>query len=178
MSMPGQPAYHRSMRLIRVAVLVLSVALLVSGQAMAAKTTKMYLPPGRAGASQYGEDIPTAGGSGLSPAETGGNKTAAQISRLGAGKLGIRKLAKRGKTGVAAAKFAQQTAPAVSSGPSKAVARHGEVLTASGGSAMSGLGHLIDGSDANGIGVFLPLLLALSVLGAVAVGIFRTRRSD
>ncbi len=151
---------------------------LISPQADAAKPTKMYLPPGKAGASQYGEDIPTAGGNGLSPAETGGNKTAAQISRLGAGKLGIRKLAKRGKTGVAAAKFAQQTAPTVSSGPSKPIARHGEVLTASGGSAMSGLGHLIDGSDANGIGVLLPLLLALSVVGAVVLGLFRLRRPE
>lgn len=179
MSMACRPAYDRMMRLVRISLAMLAAALLMSAQADAAKT-KMYLPPGKAGASQYGEDIPTAGGNTLSPAMTGGNKTAAQISSLGSGKIGVRKLAKLGKTGASAAALARQTAPTVASpGASKPGAgHHRSVLTASGGSAISGLGHLIDGSDADGIGVFLPLLLALSVVGAVVLSLLRLRRPE
>jgi hypothetical protein len=45
-----------------------------------------------------------------------------------------------------------------------------------GGSALSGLLHLIGGSDAGGIGVFLPLLLAFGLGAAVAGGALHVLR--
>ena len=42
-------------------------------------------------------------------------------------------------------------------------------MSETGGSALSGLLHLIGGSDSGGIGVCLPLLLAFSLGAAVAV---------
>jgi hypothetical protein len=179
------------MRSIRTGLAVLATGLLLAAPVAAAKN---YAPPGKAGTSEYAEDIPAAGGNVSTPAMGGGNKTAAQIDKLGAGKAGVRKLAKLGKTGAAAAQFAQQTAPVttnavvsttVVSTTVSGAGRHAStpahrptsaVLTASGGSAISGLGHMIGGSDVDGIGVFLPLLLVLSAVGAVVVGVLGMRR--
>jgi hypothetical protein len=137
---------------------------------------KNYAPPGRAGTSEYAEDIPSAGGNVKTPAMGGGNTTAAQISKLGAGKTGLRKLSKLGKSGSAAAEFALQTAPTTSVSPTPAGAgrraRPG-VLTASSGSAISGLEHLLGGSDVDGIGVFLPMLLAFGLGAAIGVSAWR-----
>jgi hypothetical protein len=176
------------MRLIRSVLAVLvSSALLWSPAAFA----KQYAPPGKAGTSEYAEDIPTAGGNAKTPAMGGGNKTSAQIDHLGAGKEGLRKLAKLGATGAAAAQFAQQTAPATAKATSTAappragtkthphpspVVSQQRTLTASGGSAMTALGRIIGGSDTGGIGIFLPLLLVAGALGAAALAAFRTRR--
>jgi hypothetical protein len=179
------------MRSIRTGLAVLTAGLLLSAPGAAAKN---YAPPGKAGTSEYAEDIPAAGGNVPTPSMDGGNKTAAQIDHLGAGKVGMRKLAKLGKTGAAAAQFAQQTAPVTTNSTTSPAAQPttaagtshhhstaagrpaSAVLTASGGSAISGLGHVIGGSDVDGIGVFLPLLLVLSAVGAVVVGVLRMRR--
>jgi hypothetical protein len=191
MSGPCQPTYDRAVRLIRslLAVLALS-ALLWSPAAFA----KQYAPPGKAGTSEYAEDIPTAGGNAKTPGEGGGNKTSAQIDHLGAGKQGVRKLAKLGATGAAAAQFALQTAPTTTSAASSpstvtnssstGTKTHGghsqlapeRTLTASGSSAISALGRVIGGSDVGGIGIFLPLLLVAGALGAAALAAARTRR--
>lgn len=193
MSAPCQPTYDRAVRLIRslLAVLALS-ALLWSPSALA----KQYAPPGKAGTSEYAEDIPTAGGNAKTPAEGGGNKTSAQINHLGAGKAGVRKLAKLGTAGAAAAQFAQQTAPATTaktaattttapapragrktySGRSSPVVAQQRTLTASGGSAITALGRVFGGSDVGGIGIFLPLLLMLGAATAAAVAVLRSRR--
>jgi hypothetical protein len=96
------------MRTTRAVLVALVLALVWSPIAIA----KQYAPPGKAGTSEYAEDIPTAGGNSKTPAEGGGNKTSAQIDDLGAGKAGMRKLAELGTTGAAAAQLAQQTAPA------------------------------------------------------------------
>ena len=177
--MTNQPEYDWQVRLIRLVVLLLAALLLISAQAYAGKV-KMYAPPGRAGTSQYGEDIPTGGGNAQPPSMTGGNKTAAQIAGLGSGKVGARKLATLGKAGAAAARFAEQTAPTRAAfGPTnQGSTRNHVTLAASGGSAITGLGHLIDGSDQGGIGIFLPLLLALSLIGTAVLGVRRSRRPD
>jgi hypothetical protein len=191
-------AYDRFMRPIRVLLAVLAVALLgLSTTALA----KEYAPPGRAGTSEYAEDIPSAGGNTKTPAMGGGNSTAAQIDKLGAGRAGVRKLTKLGPSGAATAEFAQQTAPtrtassATSSrkrttGPSRsrtttsttvgstrslATAGSPTTLDAGGGSALSALGRMIGGSQ-GGIGLFLPLLLVLCAIVAVAAALVRTRR--
>jgi hypothetical protein len=177
------------MRLKRLLVAALAMTALSCGSAAA----KNYAPPGRAGTSQYAEDIPSAGGNVSTPAMGGGNKTAAQISHIGKGKQGISKLSKLGKTGIQAAQFVQATAPTTTtssrsgSGSAQtttsqktsstpALRSQTTVLTASGGSALSGVGHLLTGSDSGGIGVFLPLLLALSLVATLVVAVLRLRR--
>ncbi|MGH3267074.1 MAG: hypothetical protein ACRDNS_34405 [Trebonia sp.] len=170
------------MRQIRALLAALVISTLVWTPAAVAK---QYAPPGKAGTSEYAEDIPTAGGNTATPAMGGGNKTAAEINRLGAGKVGVRKLSKLGEIGAAAAQWAQQTAPAATSGASAGAQRGGgaqeqtarsTVLTASGGSALSALGHLVGGSDVDGIGALLPVLLAFGLGVAAAISVRRTWR--
>jgi hypothetical protein len=178
---PCQRSYDRLMRVSRVAFAVLLTTLLVAAPAEAGKT-KTYAPPGKAGTSEYAEVVPTPGGNARTPAMGGGNKTGAQISRIGSASRGIRKLEKLGKQGAAAAQFAQETAPTI------VRSRHGfggqpgatgstTLTAAAGGSALSGIGHLLGGSDAGGIGLFLPLLLAFGLGAALALLIVRLRRS-
>ncbi len=50
------------------------------------------------------------------------------------------------------------------------------LASSSGGSGLSAIGHLLDGSDAGGLGVFLPLLLAFGLGAAVTVSVQRARR--
>jgi hypothetical protein len=168
------------MRPIRALLAVLAISMLVCTPAALAK---QYAPPGKAGTSEYAEDIPTAGGNAATPAMGGGNKTPAEIDRLGAGKAGVRKLAKLGELGAAAAQWAQQTAPATASprNDGATAAHHAgaarqPTLTASGVSALSGLGRLLGGSDVDGIGIFLPLLLAFGLGAAVAISARRVLR--
>lgn len=172
------------MRLIRATAATLATALLIAAPAEAGKT-KTYAPPGKAGSSQYAEVVPTGGGNVQTPAMGAANPTAKQISRLGAGRSGVRKLSKLGKQGAAAAQFAQQTAPAVVhpshglQGPSSGAAGPGspEPLSASRGSAFSGITDLLSGSDAGGIGAFLPLLLAFGLGTAAGISVVRVRRA-
>jgi hypothetical protein len=173
------------MRLIRVAATVSMTTLLAVAPAQAAKT-KTYAPPGKAGSSQYAEVVPTGGGNVQTPAMGAGNPTAKQISSLGAGKSGVRQLAKLGKQGAAAAQFAQQTAPTIvhsahglqgPQGASNVSGVRTPLASAAGGSALSGITHVLGGSDAGGIGLFLPLLLAFGLGAAMAVSVLRVRRA-
>lgn len=166
----------------RVAMAVLVVALLIAAPAQAGKV-KVYAPPGKAGTSQYSEVVPTSGGNAQTPAMGGGNTSPAQISKIGAGRAGVSKLSRLGKQGAAAAALAEATAPVVVrsahglGGQAGATASGSRKLTASsGGSALGGIGHLLAGSDAGGIGLFLPLLLAFGLGLAVAAAAVRLRR--
>jgi hypothetical protein len=180
--------YDRGMRVLRTVLAVLALSAVVWVPSAAAK---QYAPPGKAGTSEYAEDIPTAGGNVQTPAMGGGNRTAAEIDKLGAGRAGMRKLTKLGKPGLAVALFVQQTAPAThTTGTAPATtSTHGtkkpgaaatapqpSTLRASGRSALSGIGSTITGSDVDGIGAFLPLLLAFGLGAAVAVTVLRLRR--
>lgn len=164
------------MRLKRSIVALLLVASLTWAPPAFAGKTKVYAPPGKAGTSQYSEVVPAAGGNVLPPAAGGGNPTAAQISRLGSGKAGVRKLSRLGKQGAAAAQFAQQSAPVTTTPSTSRPASRAP--RSSGGSAISGIGHLLVGSDVDGIGAFLPLLLAFGLGAAVAVSLLRLRRGQ
>lgn len=163
-----------------VAVAAVSVAWLATAAPALAGKTKVYDPPGKAGANEYAEVVPSAGGNVAAPALGGGNTTARQISALGAGSVGVRKLAKLGREGAGAAQFALQTAPAATPtrlpAPTPTPARAGAKLDARAGSALAGIGRLIAGSDVDGIGLALPLLLAASLTGAVGFGVLRARR--
>jgi hypothetical protein len=166
-------AYHRLMRLRGVVTVLVAAAAFSPVPTAWAGQTKIYAPPGRAGTSEYAEVVPSDQGNGLPPAMGGGNRTTAQIKRLGSGGTGAEKLAKLGKQGAAAARFAEQTAPNVvesahglgaGTGPGPGVRNLG---AGSGGSAFSAIAHMLGGADAGGIGAFLPWLLALGAAGAV-----------
>jgi hypothetical protein len=159
------------MRLKRIALVLVVAGSL--GWAPAAAAKKIYAPPGKAGTSEYAETLPAAGGNVATPAMGGGNPTGAELSKLGAGRAGATKLSKLGKAGQSAAAFARATAPVA------APATTSSSITAAdqnSGSALSGLLHLLGGSDSGGIGVFLPLLLAFGLGAAVAFGVLRRRQ--
>lgn len=171
-SMAGLSSYDRSMRVKYVVVIL--VAASFGGALPAGAAAKTYAPPGKAGTSEYSETLPASGGNVAPPAMTGGNPTGAQLSALGSGQAGARKLEKLGKQGQSAAAFAQATAPTRLHGshlsaPAKNAA--GQVESP-GGSAISGVLHVLGGSDSGGIGVFLPLLLAFGLGVAVTVGVW------
>jgi hypothetical protein len=172
------------MRLVRTALVAMAISTLVSSPVAIAKE---YAPPGKAGTSEYAEDIPTAGGNVQTPAMGGGNNTATEIDHLGSGKPGMRKLVKLGKAGSAAALFAQQTAPATTQDTSSRTRGRGNshqlsgtlpqsTLIADGGSALSAISHLIGGSDVDGIGIVMPLLLAFGLGWVAAAGVLRLRQ--
>lgn len=179
------------MRLSRYSLAMLLVGFLACAPVASAAKVKIYAPPGKAGTSEYSEVVPTAGGNVLPPADGGGNPTAAQISRIGSGKAGVRKLSKLGKQGPAAAAFAQATAPVTTTAhstgrstgthpsagtrPSADARPPAATLRSSGGSALTGLTNLLGGSDVDGLGTILPLLLAFGLGVAVAVSALRLR---
>ena len=152
----------------------------VLGGVPGAAAAKTYAPPGKAGTSEYSETLPASGGNVSPPAMGGGNRTGAQLSALGSGKAGARKLEKLGKTGQSAAAFAQATAPARVPGshlsaPSPKASSAVESGQAD-GSAIGGVLRLLGGADSGGIGVFLPLLLAFTLGVAVTVVVWRGRQ--
>jgi len=175
----GCRAYDRPMRVTRV-VAILAAGALAAGPGVAHAAT--YAPPGKAGLTEYSETLPAAGGN-VGPPSDGGHGTA--LSALGSGRTGARRLAKLGSTGAAAAEFARASAP-LRSTPTRSAgaqdARRPAISVAgSGGSAVSGVFDLLGGSDGDGIGVFLPGLLAFGLGWGVAVVVMRSRhggRSD
>ena len=177
MSPISPTSYHGRMRSRASTLLLVVTAWLTLASPAFAGKTKVYDPPGKAGANEYAEVVPSAGGNVAPPSSGGGNTTGAQISNLGAGKLGIKKLAKLGAQGTAAAQFALQTVPNPTSTrlpppTASTPARAGTALKAPAGSALAGVGRLLGGSDIDGIGLLLPLLLAgglVSVLGLTLV---------
>jgi hypothetical protein len=157
----------QAMRLTRTVVM-----LLVCGAVLAcpsAAGAKNYAPPGKAGTSEYAETLPAAGGN-VAPPANPGSAGGQALSKVGNGGAGARRLEKLGRAGQSAAAFARATAPQALT-PSEPVSSAGS----SGGSALSGLLDLIGGSDAGGIGLLLPLLLALSLAAALGAGAVRRR---
>jgi hypothetical protein len=143
---------------------------------------RVLAPPGHAGANQYVEVIPTSGGNAAPPGSVHGsgspNAGPQALKALGSGPTGDTRLAKLGKDGQAAAALAASTAPAPA--PAGTVSL-GEVTgpdagASSGGSASSGIAHLLSGSDTGGLGLLLPLLLATALLAALGIAVGRLRR--
>jgi hypothetical protein len=173
--------YHRNMRRMRWAlVIAVSLAMLcVPGESLAISLA----PPGKSGADQYFETIPSSGGNVAPPA--GGPSTPAgnhALSRLGHGRAGAAKLNRLGKQGQAAAAFAANTAPTRAApgvassalggnptGPAPVTA----APTSQSQSPASALAGALTGSDSGGLGLILPLLLATALIAAVGVGVGR-----
>lgn len=179
-----------------VAIAAISAALALAPAAAAAPI--VLDPPGKAGANQYFETIPTSNGNAAPP--SGGTATKPPtIDASGPGKSALHQLQKLGADGQAAANFAEASAP-----PASPTGSHGQrgagsssanrdgsgnsdgsgtnpaaaAASATGGSAFSGIFHVLGGSDAGGIGVFLPILLIGSLVSAIVAAGWRRRRGD
>lgn len=169
------------MRMMRRAplLLVLLLSLTVPAQALGV----VLAPPGKSGADQYFETVPTAGGNAAPPQSgtsfSGRGTGTSALNRLGHGRAGATGLARLGKTGQAAAALAAGTAPAPASGSGAAGtgrggSRSGQIQSLSippGQSTASALGRLLGGSDLGGLGFLLPLLLVTALVAALAAGI-------
>ena len=162
------------------------VALALPAVALAGGGT--VAPPGLSAVSQYVEDVPTVKGNRPSssvviPPKGGGPGAGSQAgSAGGSGTSGagtsaqsalpapvVKRLDHAGSAGQGAAALALATAPVLS--------RHKPV--ASGPPAAPGaavLGSLTGVSGAGGMGVFLPLFLAVTLVAVTAAGIARRRR--
>ena len=141
-------------------VLITAIVLALPATAVAQQT---IAPPGKSGADQYFETIPSAKGNVAPP--TGGPSSHDQAA--------AQALARLGKDGRSAAALAAATAPT----PAPRHAAHAN-SAASSRSPFSSFTNVVGGTDEGGIGIFLPILLA-AILGlAIAVALSRLRRSD
>jgi hypothetical protein len=165
------------MRRMRWGLIVVVVGgwLLGSG---AAASAAVLAPPGHAGANQYFETIPTSSGNAAPPGSvhgSGSTQSGSQsLNGLGQGASTDGTLAGLGQTGQAAAALTAATAPTPASRAARQAAAGG--VPPNGGSAASGIGHVLTGSDTGGLGVALPLLLGtvlLVVAGLVGVPVVR-----
>ena len=138
-------------------------------------------PPGKAGADQYFETVPSDSGNAAPPALNGTSPTASpSLDRIGSGRAGAVALAKLGTAGQAAAALAAATAPAAPVITGRVISDNGQAITPTphtdgSGSAAGGLTRALTGSDSGGIGFVLPLLLVLSLVVAVVAGARRAR---
>jgi hypothetical protein len=163
--------YHPGMRLTRptVALVVASALAVLPAAAQAVE----YAPAGKAGANEYVETLPASGGNIAPPAN--GTSSGSTLTQSSAAKAAQRKLKKLGTNGQAAVQFADATAPTlVPVVPPRH--RQSETVVSPSGSALTGFLHVIGGSDAGGIGAFMPLLLAFGLGAAVAFSVVRVRR--
>ena len=137
---------------MRGAVLVGVAARLIA--AVTAQAVEL-VPPGKAGADQYFETVPNAGGNAAPPS---GPPSSQALVSLGRGGTALGRL---GTTGQSAAALAAATAPKPASGASGA-ASHGS-------SALSAIGKALGSTNSNGLGLVLPLVLATVLVLALAV---------
>ena len=165
----------------RIVLAALAALLLMSGAALAKKPGGgVYVPPNQSAASQYTEDVPTAGGNTPSSGISGSG------GQSGSGSIPaktLHQLDRSGSAGSAAASLAQSLAPAThttsthrtapltrpaSAAPTKAQA----------GAPASQVVKTLGGSDAGGgIGFLLPAILVVSLVGATGLGLMRIRRT-
>jgi phage tail tape-measure protein len=141
----------------------IGLTLLVLALALPAAAVAQDVPPGNSGIDQYQESIPGVGGNrptggsgsggsgGSGTASTGGSVSGSEQSRISPST--VRKLDKQGADGKATAAAAAATAPA----PTPA----------------RDLGSSND--SAPGMGWVLPVILALTLAGALAVALMRRR---
>jgi hypothetical protein len=146
-----------------------SVSLALPGQALA--TT--IAPPGKAGADQYFETLPSSGGSVAPPSGTNSGRGSHATTSVGRSRAGVARLAHLGTEGAVAAGLATATAPAAAAGS----ARLGHAQTnGAGGSTAGALADVLTGSDSGGLGLILPLLLATAVIATLGLAAGRLRR--
>jgi hypothetical protein len=149
-----------------------AVSLALPGQVLAASIA----PPGKAGADQYFETLPSSGGNVAPPAGAGGNSgsSSGALARIGNGRAGASGLAHLGPDGTAAAVLAVATAPTPA--PRRGHGAGPAGASGAGASTASALTHVLTGSDSGGLGIVLPLLLATTVIAALGLAGARLRR--
>jgi len=123
---------------------------------------KVTVPPGATEGDQYFEQAPTGGGSGS--IDKGGGGGGAGASGGGAPVAATADLNKLGPEGRAAANLANATRPPVSPSPVKLHPPSQNPSPAQPASSTQGEG---------GMGLWFPLLLALTALAAIAYGLRR-----
>lgn len=138
------------------------VLLVLAGLTLPATATaqQTLAPPGKAGADQYFETVPSASGNAAPP-----NGTA----HGGSPNAGIRSLERLGKEGAAAGALAAATGP-------PDTPRGSSPTAASGRPPLASFTHVLGGSDAGGIGLILAILLASALVLAIAVALAKRRR--
>jgi MYXO-CTERM domain-containing protein len=159
--------------------LALTLCLLTFAGAAPATAQEQVAPPGNAGVDEYLETIPEADGNRpvRPPAESGGQGGLDADTQ--------RELESLGDDGEAAARLADRAArQSGGTGSSdKAPVRDGETGASADsldGTSGAGLGTVLGqtvSAEDGGLGVGLPILLAVTLLGAVAIVVVRRRRS-
>jgi hypothetical protein len=151
------------------------------------------VPPGAAGANQYMETLPGPGGNEPTTGHSG-NQHGSEARNPGRvlGKANAQKLEELGPEGVAAAHLAAESAPTAAGGKrpdsnqgtkggqskspvsGESAGRHESSGT---GSSAVGqvVGQLSGSSNSGGIGLLLPVLIAMTVVGAAAYLLGRHR---
>jgi hypothetical protein len=169
------------MKRVCLVVMIFSTALALSAPAALAKPKggPKYVPPNQSAASQYTEDVPTAGGNTPSSGVGGRGGGSSPGPGSGAGSISaktLHQLDQSGSTGAAAASLARSLAPV-----RRAPALRPAASTTSGVEAGAPAAQVIKtlgGSDAGGgIGFLLPAILVISLLVATGLGLMRIRRS-
>ena len=151
-------------------VLVLSCVCLAAVPSVAS-AQQTVAPPGKAGADQYFETVPTARGN-VAPPSSGSAAHGAPTSSE-------RALARLGRDGQAAAALAAAGSP-LGTGARAGRAAEGRVgpSPAGAGVAASVAHSLTGGSGSGGLGVGLPLTLGVALLLVLAWLLVRRRRRD
>jgi hypothetical protein len=161
------------MRRLTVSFIACCVGLLLTvTPAYAKKKPPVYIPP-QSAASQYTEDVPTAGGNTPSSGVNSGGGTSGATSSIPS--KTVRQLNHSGTSGKAAASLAQSLAP------SSATTRSADGITRTtaspAGAPAADVIKTLGGSGAgSGIGVLLPIILIISLIAATGLGILRLRR--
>jgi hypothetical protein len=153
---------------LRIAVSLALIVLALPAAAVAAPGT---LPPGNSGANQYTETLPGAGGNeptrGIGDKGGAGARTPAKVL----GQANAAELEALGPEGRAVAQLAAATAPARSGGHA-----HEGGASGSGSSGVAQvLGQLTGTSGSGGMGLLLPLLIAMAIVAAAAYALGRRR---
>lgn len=168
----------------------LAGSLLIVAAPAAAKSCHHHNGNGNSEISQYLENVPgPCGDQGIGGNNSGnsgtssGSGTGSGSSATGLPSGTISQLESSGPAGSQAASFAKQTDPSggTNGGPSDSSA--GSSDSGGGGSLLSALGHMVTGNQASaddsgqGLGLLLPTLLGVVLLGGLAALTLRRRRT-
>jgi hypothetical protein len=150
---------------------LLLTALLLGAAPSGSAVARQVAPPGNSGVDQYLETIPDGGGGRPTNTLVGGaGKSVLAPSAVG-------ELRASGAGGQALAKFAAATAPPRAGDHRAATTPPGarDHGSTPGQSPLSASVGALTDSGASSVGLFLPLALALSLLGAIAYAVWNRR---
>ena len=171
--------------------LAAALVLMAPATALAKKGGPVYVPPSESAASQYTEDVPTAGGNTPSShvhgaGTPGGGSDGSSRGGSAGGAVSpstLKAMSSSGPAGSAAASLARALAPKTAKrthrkvGAMKRLASSVPAPTTHPGSSAGQVVKTLAGSDAgSGVGALLPIILIGSLVLATIVGVARLRR--